>query len=106
MGEEQVHQVHAELLPLAQGERASDDLLPAEIERRRLSDIRHQEGDREEEREQAGDFELLLEQVDLRAPANFCCSLFSRTNAFTTPQASQVFPVAACSAPKGAAAPG
>ena len=59
--EEHVRQVQAELLPLAEGQRAADDLPSAEVQDRRLAEVGDQEDDREQERERAADFQLLLE---------------------------------------------
>ena len=58
-GEEQVHQVQAELLPLAQGERAGDDLAPTGVQDGGLTQVGDQEDQREEEGKQACDGDLL-----------------------------------------------
>ena len=61
--EEDVHQVEAELLPFAEGQRAVDDLPAAEVEDGRLAQVGDQEDHREEEGEDARDLDLLLHQV-------------------------------------------
>ncbi len=61
--QEEVDQVQAELLPLAQGQRAEDDLPPAEVEHGGLAQVGDQEDQREEEGEQARDADLLVHQL-------------------------------------------
>ena len=58
-GEEDVDQVQAELLPLAEGERAGDDLPAAEVEHGDLAQVGDEEDDGEEERERARDVNAL-----------------------------------------------
>src|SRR6266542_1983086 len=60
---EDVDQVEAELLPLAQRQRAADDLAPAEVEHGGLAQPGDEEDSREEEGERARDVELMRHQV-------------------------------------------
>ena len=77
-GEEQVHQVHAKFLPLAQGERSADDLLAARIQDGGLTKVGDQEGEREENGEQAADRDLLAHEIISRVIEFLLLALFAR----------------------------
>ena len=88
-GQEQEGQVEAELLPLAEGEGAADDLSPAEVEDGGLAQVGDQEHERKQEREQSADVDPLLQ---LGVVARLEADLFGRFGGVRLdhPQAGQV----------------
>ena len=89
-GKKDVDQVQAELLPLAQGQRAVDDLPAAEVEHGGLAQVGDQEDDREQEaRRCAPPAICCCIRSSADASKRACCSRFAREG-LDDPDAGQV----------------